>query len=197
MPFAFADGRRRSRCLRELGDKRGCGLSETTANKRQFFLRSVGLLRPHDTREEQRGQCIMRTMMRTMNNRGEEEEKRRDEDESLIRHAGSRYISGPGWRRRQRKSHTFRRTKREAGSEGRPVCEEAISPSSVGDSNPLLVWDLGGSDCLTTGSACVPACPPAPAPGRSIDRRRGCVCRLCVLCLPRCRVFGTMFAGRH
>ena len=61
MPFALAD---RRRYLRKLGGKRGCGLSETTANKRQFFLRSVGLLRPHNMREEQRGQCIMRTMMR-------------------------------------------------------------------------------------------------------------------------------------
>ena len=81
------------------------------------------------------------------------------------------------------KSHTFRRRKMEAGSEreGRPVCEEAISPSSVGDSNPLLAWDLGVSDCLTTVSACLPACPPS----RPIDRsasRRGCICRLCDVC---------------
>ena len=79
-----------------------------------------------------------------MNNRGGEEENGRDEDESPIRHAASRYISGPGWRRRHRKKPHL--SEKEDGSrkrEGRPVCEEAISPSSVGDSNPLLVWDLG------------------------------------------------------
>ena len=71
MPFAFAD-EQRSMYLRKLGGKTGCGLSETTANKRQFFLRSVGLLRPHDTREEQRGQCIMRTM-NNLGGRGREQ----------------------------------------------------------------------------------------------------------------------------
>ena len=115
-----------------------------------------------------------------MNNR-EGERKRTDEMRMRVLfatplHATLVGLAGGGG---TGKSHTFRRRKMEAGSEreGRPVCEEAISPSSVGDSNPLLVWDLGVSDCLTTVSACLLAC----SADRSIDRRRvgdafaGCV----------------------
>ena len=52
-----------------------------------------------------------------MDRRVEEEENRGEE--SPIRHAGSRYISGPDAARRHRKSHTFWRMMMEAGrSEG-------------------------------------------------------------------------------